>query len=80
MVALLTSGFSAPVVVANLVAWPFAFVAAKAYLAPFIYPIPLTLLPFVACFAAMLLVSWLVIAAQTWRAAASNPADVLRSD
>jgi putative ABC transport system permease protein len=80
MIVLLARSFSVPVIVANIVAWPFAFIAAKAYLAPFIYPIELTMLPFVACFAAMLLIAWIVIAAQTWRAAVSNPADVLRAD
>lgn len=78
MIGLLMGGFSIPVMVANLVALPFAFGAASLYLDRFIYPIDLTPAPFVASFAATVLIACVVVAGQAWRAAASNPASVLR--
>ncbi len=80
MIVLLVGGFSTPVVVGNLVALPFAFVAAKVYLDRFIYPVDLTPAPFVACFAVTVFIACVVVAVQTWRAATSKPADVLRSE
>jgi putative ABC transport system permease protein len=80
IVSLLLNIFSKPVVAANLVAWPIAYVAARAYLAPFIYPIQITPFPFVACLVTTVVVSWGVVAGQTWRAASQKPADILRAE
>jgi putative ABC transport system permease protein len=80
IVALLLSGFGKPVVIANLVAWPAAFVAARIYLKPFLNPIPLTPLPFVGSLALMLAIACLAVGTQTWRAARLKPAEVLRDE
>jgi putative ABC transport system permease protein len=66
------------VIVANLAAWPLAYLAARAYLRFFVVPIDLTALPFVAAFAMTLLLAWVTVAGQTWRAARAAPATVLR--
>ncbi len=80
MIVLLLKSFSGPVVLANVIAWPLAFMMARTYLNAFIYPIDLTPLPFVACLVITLAVAWLVVAAHTFRAAALKPANVLRAE
>jgi putative ABC transport system permease protein len=80
IVLLLLRGFSAPVVVASLAAWPLAYLTARAYLRFFVVPIHLTPVPFVACFASMLLLAWSSVASQTWQAARVRPASVLRQE
>jgi putative ABC transport system permease protein len=80
IVVLLLSGFGKPVVIANLVAWPAAFVAARIYLKPFLNPIPLTPLPFLGSLVLMLAIACLAVGTQTWRAARLKPAAVLRDE
>ncbi len=80
VVGMLLGGFSKPVVIANIVAWPLAYIAARAYLGVFLNPIPITPWPFAACLAATLAIAWLAVGSQTWLAARSRPADVLRDE
>ncbi len=80
MIGMLLTGFSKPVVVANVVAWPLAYIAARIYLKSFLTPIPITPLPFLACLTATLAIAWLAVGSQTLRAARSRPADVLREE
>ena len=77
---LLLTSFSKPVVVANLVAWPFGLAGARLYLKQFLSPIPITLLPFVASLAVTVAIAWLAVGSQTWRAARLRPVDVLRHE
>jgi putative ABC transport system permease protein len=77
---LLLFELSKPIVVANLVAWPFAYLAAQAYLAIFIHRVPLTMLPFAASLVVSMLLAWAAVAVQAWRAARAEPADVLRNE
>ena len=78
MVAMLLVSFSRPVVLANLVAWPLAYIAARTYLDDFQAPIALTPLPFVLSLAITLLIAWLAVGSQTLRASRARPAEVLR--
>jgi len=78
IVRMLLRDFSKPVVVANLLAWPLGYVAAKAYLSVFIQRIGLTPLPFVASLAIVVAIAWAAVASQALRAARANPATVLR--
>ena len=80
MVALLLAGFSKPVVIANLIAWPAGYLAARAYLNQFSSSIELTAWPFVLSFAITLSIACVAVAGQTVRAARTIPADVLRHD
>jgi putative ABC transport system permease protein len=80
MVVALLAGFGWPVLAANVIAWPLAYVAARAYLAVFIQPIELTARPFVASLVLTLLVACLAVARQTWSAARLKPAIVLRHE
>jgi putative ABC transport system permease protein len=77
---MLLASFTLPIVIANLVAWPLAYIAARAYLDVFIRPIELTWLPFAACFGATVLVALLAVGSQTLRAARTEPAQVLRHE
>ena len=78
MVAMLLASFSMPVLVANLVVWPLAYLAARKYLDAFQAPIAVTPLPFVLSLAITLAIAWLAVGTQTLHAARARPADVLR--
>jgi putative ABC transport system permease protein len=77
---MLLASFGRPVLVANLIAWPFGYIAARAYLNGFIEPIGLSLLPFVTSLMVTAVVGALAVAQQTVRAARVQPAAVLRQE
>ncbi|MET0984783.1 MAG: FtsX-like permease family protein [Steroidobacteraceae bacterium] len=76
--AMLLKDFFKPVLIANLLAWPVAFVAAQVYLSLFSNRIALTPVPFVLSLAITLLIAWIAVGVQAWRAARVLPARVLR--
>jgi len=76
--ALLMRDFARPVVISNLIAWPLAFLAMRAYLNLFAERSALSVKPFLLSLIVSVLVAWLVVATQTLRAARVKPADVLR--
>jgi putative ABC transport system permease protein len=76
--AMLLRSFSKPIVIANLIAWPLAFVAVQAYLRVFLHRIPVTLTPFVVSLAITIAIAWVAVIGQTWRAARVPPSQVLR--
>jgi putative ABC transport system permease protein len=76
--AMLIASFSMPVIAANVIVWPLAWFAARAYLATFRAPIALTPLPFVFSLVVTLAIAWLAVGAQLTRAARARPAEVLR--
>jgi putative ABC transport system permease protein len=80
MLAMLLGSFTKPVLVANLIAWPLAWIAASAYLEVFLNPIRLTALPFVLCLAFTLGIAWIAVGGQTLRAARARVAEVLRHE
>ena len=75
---MLLADFARPVVIANLLAWPLAFVASRIYLSLFVERTALTPLPFVASLTVTLVVVWLAVAAPAIRAARVRPVGVLR--
>jgi putative ABC transport system permease protein len=75
---LLLIDLARPVVIANLIAWPFAYVAARAYVSPFLTPLHISPLLFLYSLLATVTVACLVGGGQALRAARSQPADVLR--
>jgi putative ABC transport system permease protein len=77
---LLLLDFSMPVVLANIVVWPFAYIAAREYLNLFVERINLTPLPFLLTLGATLLIAWLVVGIQVMGAATLNPAIALRHE
>jgi putative ABC transport system permease protein len=80
IVGMLLAQLARPVLVANVVAWPLAYFAARQYLNPFSHRVALTPTPFVASLLATVVVACAVVAGQAWRAARVNPATVLRSE
>jgi putative ABC transport system permease protein len=80
VLAMLLTDFSKPILIANLIAWPFAFVAAKAYSSFFADKTTLTLMPFVASLLLGLVIAWLAVLRQATKAARMNPAAVLRHE
>ena len=78
IVAMLLRDFSKPVIVANVIAWPLAFMAMKVYLSVFIHHVGLSLLPFAVSMATTVLIAWIAVAAQATRAARLKPGRVLR--
>jgi putative ABC transport system permease protein len=78
IIVMLVRDFSKPVLIANLVAWPLAYLAAQQYLSLFMHRIPLTPMPFALSLVLALAVAWIAVGGQAVRAARVNPANVLR--
>lgn len=78
VLSLLLVDFSRPIVIANLIVWPVAFVGARAYLNVFANRTDLTLWPFLLSLGLVLLIAWAAVIGQVTRAARLNPATVLR--
>jgi putative ABC transport system permease protein len=77
---LLLWDFSKPVLVANLVVWPFAVFAAERYLGTFAQRMTLGPWPFFAALLATLLVALAAVGGQVLRAARLRPTDALREE
>jgi putative ABC transport system permease protein len=75
---LLLLDFAKPVVLANLIAWPFAALGAHAYLNMFFTPLHLSPLVYLVSLASTVVIACAVVWGQSWRAARAQPADVLR--
>jgi len=78
IVELLLLDFSKPIVIANLLAWPFAWFAAHIYLGMFFTRAAITPLPFIASLVATIAVACMAVGSQVLRAARVEPATVLR--
>lgn len=70
--------FSKPVLLANLIAWPLAYLAMRSYLDSYADRIDLSPLFFIGSGLSALLIAWLVVAAHVIRAARTHPANALR--
>jgi putative ABC transport system permease protein len=77
---LMLASFARPIIVANVVAWPAAYFAARAYLAGFVEPIPLTVFPFLLCLVMTVSVVGVTVFAETLRAARARPCAVLQHE
>jgi putative ABC transport system permease protein len=78
VVKLLVWDFSKPVMLANLIAWPAAWLLMRDWLNGFQYRISLNPAVFVLAGAAALMIAWATVAAHAARAARSNPIHALR--
>jgi putative ABC transport system permease protein len=77
VVFMLLRDFARPVVWANLIAWPLAFLAVRVYLNLFVERAPLSAWPFVVSLVVTVLIAWLSVGGQALRAAAVKPGQVL---
>lgn len=75
---LMMGQFAKPVVLANLIAWPAAYILMQLWLEGFVYRIELTAWPFLAAGAAALLVALLTVAGHAVGVARIHPALALR--
>ena len=80
VVMMLLRDFSKPVLIANVIAWPFAFLAGRMYFELFTQRATMTPWPFVTSLAITVAVAWLAVGAQALRAAAVKPALVLHAE
>lgn len=79
VVAMLSREFTKLVLIANLLGWPVAYWAMQSWLSNFAYRIDLTPWPFLVSSVATLLVAWLTVSLQSWRAARTEPTVAHRS-
>ena len=77
---LLVGQFLRPVLIANLVAWPLAYVAMRAWLAGFDDRVSLSPLYFVGATMLALVIAVLTVLGQSLRASRAAPAWALRHD
>ncbi|MEO1170892.1 MAG: FtsX-like permease family protein [Myxococcota bacterium] len=77
---LLLRDFTGPVLIGNLVAWPLAWWVARTYLGSFNQQVALTTWPWLSGLSVTLIVAWLAVGGQAWRAARVKPALVLRHE
>jgi putative ABC transport system permease protein len=75
---LLVRDFSVPVLIANLIAWPVAYMAAEKYVSLFVNRITPNVQMYVGSLVLTLAVAWAAVGAQSMRAARANPARSLR--
>jgi len=75
---MLLRNFSKPIVIANMVAWPLAYVVMRGYLSLFAHQAGLSPAPFIITLVVTVAIAWLAVAWQATRAARMNPATVLR--
>ncbi|WP_322966261.1 FtsX-like permease family protein [Sphingomonas fuzhouensis] len=80
IVKLLVGQFLRPVLIANLVAWPLAYVAMRTWLAGFDDRVPLSPLYFVAATVLALTIAVLTVLGQSLKASRAAPAWALRHD
>src|SRR5262249_36221523 len=78
LLAMLLKDAAKPVVLGNLVAWPIAFLAVRAYTALIGGAMQASLLPFLFGLGLTLAIAWLAVVGRATHAARLNPATVLR--
>jgi len=75
---LLTKEFSKWVIIANVIAWPVAYIAMNKWLNNYSYRIPIFWWIFIAAGAAALAIASLTVSYQAIKVARANPVDALR--
>ncbi len=80
VVVLLSKGFIQLVILANLIAWPLAWFGMERWLESFPYRINISPTLFVLSGLAVVMIAFLSVGFQTWKAAKVNPALTLRSE
>ena len=80
IIFLLSTNFLKFVLFANLVAWPLAYYWTQTWLQTFAYRINLTLWPFLLSGVLALIIAFLTVSYQTFKAAQTNPVNTLRRE
>ena len=80
VLALVLWDFSKLVILANVIAWPLAWLAARRYLDLFVQRIDLSPAPFAFALVVSLAIAWLAVVTDALRAARVQPALVLKTE
>lgn len=80
IIHLLSADFTRIVLIAVLIALPFSYWMTQQWLSSFAYRTEITIWYFVLAGIAALLIAWLTVGSQAWRAARVNPARILKEE
>ena len=78
LVKMLNSSFVLMVIIANLAAWPLAYIFISKWLSGFAYRVDLSIWPFILAFSASMLITLLTVTYQSYKAAVANTIDTLK--
>jgi putative ABC transport system permease protein len=78
IVKMLNTSFIVMVFIANLVAWPVAYIFISKWLSRYTYRIELSIWPFVVAMVVSMLVTLITVSLRSYRAAKTNPIDALK--
>lgn len=78
IVKLLLIQFSKPILIANLIAWPIAYLNMDSWLSTFAYRIDISLAYFIFAALVTLTIAWVVVAGHAIKVARTNPINALR--
>ena len=78
LVKMLNSAFIRMVFIANLVAWPLAYVLTSKWLSGFAYRVPLGVWPFILAMVASMVLTLITVSFRSYRAAKANAVDALK--
>jgi putative ABC transport system permease protein len=78
LVKMLNSSFVLMVMIANLAAWPLAYIFMSKWLSGFAYRIDMSIWPFVLAFSASMLITLITVTYQSYRAAVANTVDAIK--
>ena len=78
IVYLIAKNYLRWIIISNLIAWPLALYAMNKWLQNFAYRIDMTMWPFLFAGLSALVVAFLTVSWQTFRAATANPGDALK--
>lgn len=78
LLKMLNSSFVIMVLIANLAAWPIAYVFISKWLSGFAYRIDLSFWPFILAFIATMLITIITVSYQSYKAAVKNTIDALK--
>ena len=78
LVSLLNGSFLMMVFIANITAWPVAYIFVDRWLAGFAYRINLSAWPFIAAMAASMTITFITVSIRSYKSAKTNPVDALK--
>ncbi|NRF40838.1 ABC transporter permease [Pedobacter foliorum] len=78
LVRMLNGSFLLMVFLANLVAWPLAYIFVSKWLSEFAYRIPLSIWPFAIAMAISMTITFITVSLRSYKAAQTNPIDALK--
>jgi len=78
LVSLLNGSFLLLVFIANIAAWPIAYIFADRWLSGFAYRITLSAWPFITAMAASMVITFITVSLRSFKSARTNPVDALK--